>query len=157
MEFAREFLSGRGYTDSDIAIIQNMIRCTGVNADVAAIPFVTELDKTVGYALGTADLLGQMSAEDYVDKLPVLFEEFAEATRFNAGQGNSSISFQSADDLLRNTPTFWRNYVWPKLNEDFAQLYRYLNEPYPEGPNRYVERVRANIARIERAYANATA
>ena len=37
--------------------------------------------RIVGFALGTADLLGQMAAPDYVDKLPVLYDEFVEAAR----------------------------------------------------------------------------
>ena len=149
-DFARDFLAQHAYSEADAAAVQNMIRCTGVNADLAAIPFSSELEKMVGYALGTADLLGQMAADDYIDKLPVLYEEFAEAARFSAGQGGAAISFKSVEDLTRNTPVFWRNYVWPKLNEDFSGLFHFLSSPYPDGPNEYIDRIRANIARIER-------
>lgn len=153
-EFAREFLVSRNYTGPDIESIQNMIRCTGINVDLNTIPFSTELEKTLGLCIGTSDLLGQMAADDYVDKLPLLYEEFAEALRFD-GRGGGTISFKNADDLMRNTPLFWRNYVWPKLNEDFNQVYRFLSEPYPDGPNQYVEKVRANVARLERHFATA--
>lgn len=154
-DFAREFLTGRGYSNGDVAAVQNMIRCTGVNADLASIPFADDLERTLGFALGTADLLGQMAADDYVEKLPVLYEEFAEAVRYNVGQGSKSIAFKSAEDLMRNTPLFWEHYVWPKINEDFAELYRYLNDPYPDGPNVYLERVRENITRLQRRFAPA--
>ena len=56
-----------------------MIFCTGINAALDKIPFQSEAEKIVGFALGTADLLGQMAADDYVEKLPVLYAEFAEA------------------------------------------------------------------------------
>jgi len=46
--------------------------------DVTRLVFRTELEKLVGFALATADLLGQMAAPDYVDKLPILYLEFAE-------------------------------------------------------------------------------
>ncbi len=81
-EFARQFLSEKGYNASDIHSVQNMIRCTGVNVDLSTIPFTSELERMVGFALGTADLLGQMAATDYVEKLPVLYAEFAEAAAF---------------------------------------------------------------------------
>jgi len=125
-----------------------------VNVDLGAIPFSSELEKTVGFALGTADLLGQMAAADYVDKLPVLYSEFAEAARFNEGQqGGKTISFKSAEDLMRNTPAFWEHYVWPKINTDFVGLYRFLNDPYPDGPNFYIDHIRANIERLQKQIA----
>jgi len=154
-EFAHEFLTAHGYPERDIIVVQDMIRCTGVNIDLSSIPFSTELERTLGSALGTADLLGQMAADDYVEKLPVLYLEFAEAMKFSAGHGANAITFKSATDLMRNTPAFWRHYVWPKINEDFGQVYRFLNEPYPDGPNEYINRVRANIALIERQCAMA--
>jgi hypothetical protein len=61
-EFAKKFLSEKGYNASDTYSVQNMIRCTGVNADLGAIPFTSDLEKAVGFALGTADLRGQMAA-----------------------------------------------------------------------------------------------
>src|ERR1051325_11330628 len=36
-DFARRFLEEKGYAPSDTASVQNMIRCTGVNVDLAAI------------------------------------------------------------------------------------------------------------------------
>lgn len=149
-EFARAFLEDHGYTASDIAIVQNMIRCTGVNVNLDAIPFASELEQVVGFALGTADLLGQMAAPDYVEKLPVLFLEFAEAVQFSGGASTSAITFGSADELMRNTPSFWENYVWPKLSDDFGAVYRYLNDPFPHGPNPYLDSVVANLSRLRR-------
>ena len=62
-----------------------MIRYTGVNVDLAGLRFHDEMERIVGYSLGTADLLRQMAASDYVEKLPILYQEFAESERFNAG------------------------------------------------------------------------
>jgi hypothetical protein len=91
-----------------------------------------------------------MAAPDYVEKLPVLFLEFAEAAQFGGTGAPDSIRFASADELMRRTPQFWENYVWPKLSNDFAALYRYLNEPFPHGPNYYLDRVVANLSRLRR-------
>lgn len=146
--FAKEFLSQKGYTQADLATVQNMISCTGVNADLKSIPFHNDLERTVGFALGTADLLGQMAARDYVDKLPVLFQEFAEAARFDGGPNSRFAAYKNAEDLMQKTTGFWEKYVVPKINGDFAGLYKYLADPYPDGPNHYLQRIEANIARL---------
>ena len=151
--FAREFLSRKSWTEADTTAIQNMIRCTGVNVDLKAIPFQNGEERMVGFALGTADLLGQMAACDYVEKLPVLYEEFAEAARFGGGTATRAFPFTSAEDLMRKTPAFWEGYVWPKIDHDFERLYTFLNQPYPDGPNEYVLRVEQNIARLRRKLA----
>ena len=149
-DFAAQFLAGKGYDAAAIRSVQNMIRCTGVNADLPAIPFASEAERLAGYALGTADLLGQMAADDYPEKLPELYREFAEAVRFNAGTSIPSLTFQSAEELMRGTPAFWERYVLPRINREFLGLYRFLNDPYPDGPNGYVQQVEANIARLQR-------
>src|SRR6266704_5655656 len=78
-EFAGQLLSERDFSRADIAAVQSMIRCTGVNTRLTDIPFPGDQEKMVGFALATSDLLGQMAADDYVDKLPILYSEFAEA------------------------------------------------------------------------------
>lgn len=148
-EFAKQFLSEKGYNASETYSVQNMIRCTGVNADLGAIPFTSDLEKAVGFGLGTADLLGQMAAADYVEKLPVLYLEFAEAVKFSGGS-SKSILFGSAEELMRNTPMFWENYVWPKIQTAFGGLHRFLSDPYPDGPNYYLDSIESNLARLRK-------
>ena len=104
----------------------------------------------VGFALGTADLLGQMAASDYVEKLPVLYEEFAEAAHFGGVNAARVCPFTSAEDLMRKTQEFWEGYVRTKIKHDFERLYMFLNKPYPDGPNEYVLRVEHNIERLRR-------
>ena len=146
--FAAQLLGEKGFTVTDIHSVQNMIRCTGVDAALSVIPFQSEMERTVGHALGAADLLGQMAAEDYVDKLPILYTEFAEAASYTKDRTHFITMFSSAEDLLRKTPAFWQNYVQVKLTRDFGGLHRFLNQPYPDGPNWYLERIEANMERI---------
>ena len=152
-DFAAGFLARRGCAEGEIRAVQNMIRCTGINANLRAIPFGSEAERITGYALATADLLGQMSAEDYLEKLPVLYAEFAEAARFTGDQSQFVASFASAEDLVRRTPAFWEEYVLPKLKGELGGLYRFLSDPYPDGRNDYVERVEANMAQLKRKLA----
>lgn len=146
--FAGELLKEKGYSAEDIQAVQNMIHCTGVDAALSIIPFQNEMEKTIGHALGTADLLGQMAAADYVEKLPVLYGEFAEASKFSKDRTHFISMFTSAADLMHKTPTFWQKYVQVKLSRDFGGLYRFLNDPYPDGPNEYLQRVEANMQKL---------
>jgi hypothetical protein len=147
-EFAGQLLAEKGFGPTDIQAVKNMIHCTGLDAALGVIPFQNETEKILGHALGTADLLGQMAADDYVQKLPVLYSEFAEALQYSKDKTHFISMFSSAEDLMHKTPAFWEKFVQLKLNRDFGGLYRFLNDPYPHGPNHYLERIEDNIKRL---------
>ncbi len=151
IEFAGEFMLGKDFPIEEILAVQNMIHCTGVNVMLASVQFQSPSERIAGFALGTSDLLGQMAAADYVDKLPVLYSELAEAARHSPeGKMSAGGIFSSAEDLMQKTPLFWENYVRNKLDREFQGLYRFLNDPYPDGPNGYLDRIESNIARLRR-------
>lgn len=152
-DFAAQFLGEKSYGPEDVKAVQNMIRCTGVDATLTVIPFQHELEKIVGYALGTADLLGQMAADDYVEKLPILYEEFAEAGHNTPPKSSVVSMFSSAKDLLKKTPDFWDKYVKHKLDRDFNGVFRFLDDPYPGGANFYMDKIEANIRRLREVIA----
>jgi hypothetical protein len=155
IEFAGELMLSLDFPIEEILAVQNMIRCTGVNVKLESIEFQGEMERVAGFALGTADLLGQMAAPDYVDKLPVLYSEFAEAARYSPdGKMKAGGFFTSAEDLMQKTPLFWENYVRTKISREFLGLYRAFNNPYPDGPNSYIVRIEANIARLRRETEN---
>lgn len=145
-EFAERLLTLKGFRPEQVQSVKNMIRCTGMGANVTAIPFGSAAERVCGFALGTADLLGQMAAPDYVDKLPILYDEFVEAGRFLGNEG--AVGFTSVDDLRRKTPGFWERYVLPKIETDFEGLYRYLSGCDEDGLNPYIELIRANMDRL---------
>jgi hypothetical protein len=147
-DFAGRLLREKGFTPAEIVAVQNMIRCTGVDADLSRIQFQSDLERITGHALATADLLGQMAAEDYVDKLPVLYAEFAEAAKFDHGHTDFITRYGNAEDLVARTPRFWREYVLPRLANEFGGLHRFLNQPFPDGENWYVQRIEENLKRI---------
>jgi hypothetical protein len=148
LEFAHQLLTAKGFPPAAIRAVQNMIRCTGIDTFLESIAFESPEERIAGHALGTADLLGQMAADDYVDKLPILFAEFQEAAQHDRGHTDFITKFGGAQDLMQRTPGFWRDYVLPKLSKDFGGLHTYLNQPYPDGPNWYLDRIEANMARI---------
>jgi hypothetical protein len=156
VEFAGHLLTEKGFSQEDIRAVQNMISCTGVDASLNTIPFQGEAEKIVGYALGTADLVGQMAADDYVDKLPVLYSEFAEAAQFKDNAKHHIPPFSSADDLMRKTPAFWEKFVLPRLEKEFGGLHKFLGDPLSHGPNDYLNRIEKNISRLRERLAAAS-
>ncbi len=148
VDFAGQFMADHGYGSGEIASVQQMIRCTGVNVDVNAIPFQNDLIRLGGFALGTADLVGQMAASDYPDKLPLLYEEFVEAAEYNGGWTANFGPFNSAIHLMSGTNDFFRHYVKPKIEGDLGGWVSFLADPYPDGANAYLDSIDRNLARV---------
>lgn len=152
-EFAESFLHEQGYASPDVEAVKNMIQGTSMNTAPVEIPFTTSTERVVGEALATADLLGQMSAPDYVERLPQLYAEFTESWRY-FGERAHRLRYASAEELIANTPNFWRSYVRPRLEHGCQGMYRYLNDPYPDGDNEYLGRIEANIEKAARLAEN---
>ena len=149
-EFAAQLLGENGFSDKEIASVQNMICCTGVDAMLKTVPFQNELEKITGHILGSADLVGQMAADDYIEKLPVLYAEFAEAACHVPPKSSFVSMFSGAGDLLRKTPDFWDKYVKLKLDRDLGGAQRFLSQPWPDGPNFYMDKIEANMQRLRK-------
>jgi hypothetical protein len=151
-DLAGQLLSEKGLSNRDISAVQNMIRCTGLDAKLGTIPFETQAERVAGYALATSDLLGQMAADDYVEKLAVLYGEFVEATAFSGDRTHFVSTFVSAEDLVSRTPGFWDQSIRLKLDDELLGLWRFLSNPYPDGPNEYIARIDANMQRIKQRH-----
>jgi len=145
---ARDFLEQHGWNDDDIRFVENLISATGPRADLAQIEFRSEVERTLGQFVCTADYVGQMSDPRYPDKLEVLFSEFAESYRY---QGIPPAEWPFADyaALLRSTPDFWTKFVQHKMDVECAGQWKYLEHPVT-GDNPYLEAIERNLATIRR-------
>ncbi len=156
-EFAAKLLAKKNFSAAEIKSVQNMIRCTGVDATLSNIPFQSELEKITGHALGASDLIGQMAADDYVEKLPVLFIEFQEAAKYSHEKAAAVSMFSSAEDLMKKTPGFWGNYVKKKLERDFGDVHKFMNDSQSGGANWYVDKIESNIGKLRQNLSPAAA
>ena len=147
MDFVHEVLPEAGLKTPEIDAIGRMIWCTSLTMQVEHLGFRDERELLAGCAVGTADLLGQMAAADYPEKLAALFLEFEESARRNGWSGGGA-PLPSLAELRRGTPQFWEKLIWPRLNGPLRGVYRLLNDPWPEGPNEYLGRIQANLARL---------
>lgn len=146
--FAASYLPTLGASEAEVGAVLSAINCTGPTKEISRLHFRDATERFIGSALATADYLGQMSAADYPDELRLLFSEFAESDNFVHVPPSKRI-FSSPEDLIARTPGFWRRVVLPKLENEFQAAYRYLADPFPSGPNVYLDAVLRNIALIE--------
>ncbi len=147
--YASSYLPQHGVTLAEIDSILAMIRCTACTQGSDHFCFQEPIEGILGCAVTTADYLGQMAAPGYPESLPRLFDELKESDDY-ANVARAQRRFNSADELIADTPVFWRNYVLPRLERELLGIYHFLARPYPGGPNAYIDAVEANIARIEK-------
>lgn len=146
-DFAREYLPRMGVTATEIDDICSAIICTGPRNKISQISFRSEQGRHFAFVLVTADYLAQMSAPDYLEKLPALYREFQESFDFE-GMPWEKRPYHSYRELLEKTPGFWNNYVRPMLDFEAGGVHRYLATAGQTNP--YLQAVEANIAEIRR-------
>lgn len=128
IEFAKKYMSSIQYSKEAINSVENMIKCTIYNADLSKIKFSCDEERTAGFSLGIADLTGQIVANDLIKKLRYLFEEFKEGYEFEGIDNlrkRGVIIFESADQLIRNTPDFFESVVKKRFKE-MDGMYKFL-------------------------------
>jgi hypothetical protein len=132
---------------SEIDNVLGAIRSTGLQGNPTDSEFSSETARLIACMVATADYIGQMAAPEYPGKLANLFAEFEEADDY-VGTPKESRIFKSPAALIAATPGFWTGYVLPRLDNDFAGVYRLLATPNPDGPNRYLTAIECNIGII---------
>lgn len=151
--FAASYLPTVGFNGEEVDSVVAAIRCTGPRSNISQFHFSGEIEHFIGCALATADFLGQMAAGDYVDELPFLYAEFEESDNFFNIPRDQRL-FRSVRDLVAKTPVFWEKFVLPRVKQDYAGVYCFLADPYPGGPNPYLQAIEQNMTRaITLAYA----
>ena len=128
IDFMEDYFQANGISREDFRFCRNCLKCTGLNVNLKDIQFVSAENEILGKILGTADLIGQMADPNYLEKLPVLYEEFREG---------AVPGFDTELDLLKKTPDFW-DFTQKRFRQEFSNVDRYLKDHF---------RVRYGIAR----------
>jgi len=149
--YAAGYLPALGVTLPELEGVLGGIKCTGTSMEVARMYFHDPVERLIGSAIATADYLAQMAAPDYPDELEALFHEFDESQDY-IHAATADRPFKSARQLSENTPDFWIQVVRPKLEKHYDRMYRFLADPFPDGPNSYLDAVERNIAEVRRRW-----
>lgn len=145
---ADEFLSTLRWPGTAIAVVQRLIAATGPRAIIEAMDYDSPTERRLAQMLATADFLAQMADPRYLDKIPALFSEMEELDKLR-GLSPEERPFPNLQALVSSTPAFWHKVVLPKLKRDYANAYQLLNDPFPDGPNAYLQHAEANIRALQ--------
>jgi len=130
----------------------SMVHYTGYEVAPDAIRLPDEKWHLLGYMLGTADLIAQMSDRCYLEKCrDRLYPEFVLAgmTIITDAQGKQTEHYESGEDLLRMTPAFYETELEHRLNVLFKQAYNYEIAHF-DGERHYIHGLGKNQAYLKK-------
>jgi hypothetical protein len=127
----------------DVDAITKMIRCTEVKDNFKSIPFSSNEERTAGMILGSADILGQMSDREYLERLLFLYNEMKEA---------AVPGYTTEFDIIKSTLKLYKT-IKRRLNNALNKVHSYAEDHfckrYNITKNLYTEAIEKNIAYIE--------
>ncbi|MDG1462323.1 MAG: hypothetical protein P8R04_02040 [Gammaproteobacteria bacterium] len=153
--FLRSYLPSIGMSET-VNIAGELVHFTGYEKDLDDITLEDPKDYLLGHMIGTADLLVQMADRCYLEKCrDHLYLEFVLAGIAIADDehGLKRVFYQSGEDLLRQTPDFYRKLVLERLENSFGRVYQRLEFLY-DGRNPYIECIERSIGYLEKVIAN---
>jgi len=118
--FMEKHFMDKGYSREDMEFCDAILKCTGLDVELAEISFLSQEHEALGKMLGTADLSGQMAERTYLEKLIFLYHEFKEANIEGIG---------SELDFLRNTPGFF-DMVMERFRRELGGVYKYMRDHF---------------------------
>ncbi len=154
--FIERFLKEHGLSEYS-SIASTLVQFTGIEQKIEALQFEDNTWLTIGYMIGTADLMAQMADRLYVQKCHAhLFTEFSIAgmTQRKASDGSVEVIFADADDLVKKTPAFIQDAIENRLSKSFHRVYEYA-AVFFGGRNLYMESIEKNRSEILKLTAQA--
>ena len=143
IEFMQKYFHANAFPAEYLPICSDFLRCTGLDVKIAEIKFQSREHEVLGQILGTADLIGQMANDNYLEKLPFLYDEFKEG---------GVPGYNDKFDLLKKTPAFWEM-VKKRLVNELGQVDRYLRDYlrvlWGINQDLYRQAIDRNIARLQ--------
>jgi hypothetical protein len=149
--FVEQYLESIGLQEWAV-IAGQIMHFTGYEVAVSRIELPSASYRLLGNMLGSADILAQMADRCYLEKCrDRLYPEFV-AAGLACGRDTTarkpSMVFESAQDLLNNTPAFYRK-ATVRLVDQLGATYRYM-ETHFGGPNYYLDEISKNVRYAER-------
>ncbi len=143
---AWDLLPAFGLETDELRLVQRAICATALGAKLDQIGFHSQSEWLIGALVATGDMLGQMAADDYPERLPALYLELREAALFSHLEQSGSPGCLSLLELLAGTEKFYSDYVLKTLDGELGGVYRWLETE--GGSNPYLERIQHNVRRV---------
>ena len=133
-------------------VTANMVHYTGYEVSPENIRLPDAKWHLIGHMIGTADLIAQMSDRCYLEKCrDRLYPEFVLgglAVRTDEN-GNEVVLYESGEDLLLKTPSFYAKEVENRLNRLFNKVYNYEIAHF-DGERHYIHGLGKNQAFLKK-------
>lgn len=151
-DFISAYLPKIGFA-REAPLASRLVHFTGYEMDVADIQVDDPRDRMIGWMVGTADLIGQMSDRMYLEKVRrFLYEEFvwAKIARERLTDGREIVRYSSPEDLILKTPSFYEHVARIRIDRKLGRADRYA-ESHFDGPNPYQSEIDRNMTFLREA------
>jgi hypothetical protein len=155
-DFLLRYLPTIGF-GPEAEMASRVVHFTGYEMDVDDIKVSDPKDRLIGYMVGTADLIGQMSDRMYLEKCrEFLYQEFVlgSIARETLPDGREIVRYSSPEDLIYKTPGFYEYVARDRINRKLGAADRYA-EAHFDGPSPYQTEIDGNFRFLREAIENA--
>ena len=137
-DFLSRYLPTIGFA-AEASVATRLVHFTGYEFEIEDIEVADPKDRLLGYMIGTADLIAQMSDRAYLEKCrDFLYDEFVWGgiAREKLLDGREVVTYRSAEDLIRKTPDYYQNVARKRIDEKLGSVDRYATAHF-DGANPY--------------------
>ena len=145
-DFLARYLPQIGFA-AEAETASRLVHFTGYEMDVDDIKVSDPKDRLLGYMVGTADLIGQMSDRMYLEKCrEFLYQEFVlgSIARETLPDGREIVRYASPEDLIYKTPGFYEYLARDRILRKLGAADRYA-EAHFDGPSLYQSEIDSNM------------
>jgi hypothetical protein len=145
-DFISAYLPQLGF-GAEAPLAARLVHFTGYEMDIDDIRVDDLRDRMVGYLVGTADLIGQMSDRMYLEKCrEFLYREFVWAgiARETLPDGREVVRYASPEDLIIKTPGFYEYVARTRMERKLGAVDRFAAAHF-DGPDLYQSEIDRNM------------
>ncbi|MGM0568988.1 MAG: HD domain-containing protein, partial [Elusimicrobiota bacterium] len=149
INYAKKYLLEKGFGKENALFAARIIKITDLDTSIKDVSFPRHIERILGSMLGTADLIGQMAARTYLERLLYLYQEFRAA---------GIRAYKSEYDLLTKTQDFYENLVVPRIRDDFFDVKKFaeihFRERYNINENIYISTIEKKLKYLKKIINN---
>jgi hypothetical protein len=145
-DFISGYLPQLGF-GTEAPLAARLVHFTGYEMDLDDIRVDQPKDRMLGWLVGTADLIGQMSDRMYLEKCrEFLYREFvwANIARETLPDGREVVRYASPEDLIIKTPGFYEYVARTRMEKKLGAVDRFAAAHF-DGPNLYQSEIDRNM------------
>lgn len=151
-DFVSAYLPQLGFA-AEAPMAARLVHFTGYEIDLDDIRVDDARDRMLGWMVGTADLIGQMSDRMYLEKCrEFLYREFVWGglARETLPDGREVVRYASPEDLIIKTPGFYEYVARARIEKKLGAVDRFA-ESHFDGPSLYQSEIDRNMDFLRQA------